>query len=367
MRMIFDYLLNWWGRVKFGEVKPTIKRRSRKVGYAAEETGEFFYFGDILKQLDDCNRLIRKVRKVSRDTYDWHSKVGAAIVPARTGVFKEELDAGFLTTLPSMFMLYYGSSKKGDTIPPCFGSIQKITQKTQLVENCPGAKAIYLVQIFYIHNNTTVPVSFHVAVKPSGEIVPLKEMVIEAQTLPRKFHSGGERIITGAKLDYSEWTRHWYSDNEAQRPDAIEDFLTNTFLWLANFSVRSTADTWIRAKRRGVTVCFNLTLKRAPVFFKDRNTELASDGKRKRIFHHVTQHVRKVDDKEITVKAHYRGKRRFDWGDHNITITIPEKHGNINKWTGAAVYADEHEDSDLRFIDANRAAQKFADHYENAA
>lgn len=59
-------------------------------------------------------------------------------------------------------------------------------------------------------------------------------------------------------------------------------------------------------------------------FFRDRDrTAIARDGKRKRIVHHVQEHVRSNGQ---TVKAHLRGIRQFRWHDYNVAVTVPEFH-----------------------------------------
>src|SRR6185436_16011577 len=77
----------------------------------------------------------------------------------------------------------------------------------------------------------------------------------------------------------------------------------------------------VRASRGGNVAAFGIELPRAKYFFADRDAELASDGRRKRIFHSVVEHHRKLaDNREVVVKSHFRGARKFDWNGSSVCI-----------------------------------------------
>jgi len=80
-------------------------------------------------------------------------------------------------------------------------------------------------------------------------------------------------------------------------------------------------------------VSWSVPESRAKTFFRDREIEVANDGRRRRIFHCVTEHERTLPSGRVTkVAAHYRGARHFIWKGERIRIDPPEasmRHMNV--------------------------------------
>ena len=76
----------------------------------------------------------------------------------------------------------------------------------------------------------------------------------------------------------------------------------------------------VTAEKGGVAAVFSVNVHRTAYFFQDRDYHLTEGGTRKKIFHFVRPHVRSDG---VTVKAHFRGERSFDWAGYKINITVP--------------------------------------------
>src|SRR5262249_4893031 len=69
---------------------------------------------------------------------------------------------------------------------------------------------------------------------------------------------------------------------------------------------------------------FGIPLAGCPKFFADRDLDVAVDGRRKRIFHHVSSHARQTRGGTTRVRAHYRGARAFQWHHYSGKIVLPD-------------------------------------------
>jgi hypothetical protein len=89
-------------------------------------------------------------------------------------------------------------------------------------------------------------------------------------------------------------------------------------------------DTGVRISieaKDGMAASFGLDMKRSAYFFKDRDPVLTPQGRKARIFHVVRPHMRRLKDgRELALKMHFRGLRRFAWGDYQVHITVPGLH-----------------------------------------
>jgi len=96
-----------------------------------------------------------------------------------------------------------------------------------------------------------------------------------------------------------------------------EHFTKQMFIKLYLNYMRMDASTTIHATKGMARMIFTVPAHTWKNFFKDRITAKATDGKRKRIFHHVAAHKRKNGQ---TVPMHTRGETRFKWDGFNIKI-----------------------------------------------
>lgn len=327
--------------------------------------GSFTHLEDILDDLPECRRSLRKMRKFDADAFAYHHKLGARVLSDRALFQIMGLDNGFARSLPAAGMVF--SPRRiwtDDNIFPTFIYFSKVERSNDFHDVPNDAKAFYRVTVLFIDvtkkNGSGKPrsggVNFSVAIRQDSGIHLLKEPQQETFGTPHAGHYKVKPIGNGrwgrhklelargkawrrTYIDYAPALRMWVRDAHKRKPTSnitVQELTTILFAGAANCYALSVSDDFqVRAERDGVSVAFSVALGRTPHFFKDRQTTAASDGKRKRIFHGVVRHDRTLPSgKVITVKAHYRGERRFDWFGERITITAPED--SLIKWQVAA-------------------------------
>ncbi len=343
---------------------------------ALNQTAAFAHFEDILDDLPECRRSIGKLRKIDRDAWDYHHKLGARVVSDRIhqGFILPSLDRAFQRSLPASGMVFCPRRHwTNEYIYPTFVYFQKLTKRADYFDIPNDAVAFYRMTVLYVdvtkHDGVGRPVtgglSCMVAVTESGRVHLLQELQTETFETPHARHSRTKSIGRNGRAGHgstSGYSRHkvhiprgkswkrqyigyhpllytWARDKK--KPDTPQGLVSGLFTHSANtFASSVTEDFQVRAERHGVSVAFSVALGRTPYFFKDRQTTVAKDGKRKRIFHAVVEHQRVYPSGKVaTVRAHYRGERRFEWHGETITITAPEN--SVMTWDAAAQEIDE--------------------------
>jgi hypothetical protein len=280
----------------------------------------YTHIADILAELPNCRRLIKKLKTADEDAYKFHSLVGARVIGNRDAVTFDSLSDTFLKALPASGMIYMSYDKGGERIPPSFMYFTK-WKPTPYVVTPKEYSAIYEMTVAYISKDHNRPILaiFHVAVIDDKAVL-LKERRSEYVNIPRRTKNGGggfSRITVG----YPRMLRFMYAENK-ETASSVEQMASELFHLTGNFYAASNAGFQVRAERGGVSVAFNVELRRTAQFFRNRDiTNLAADGKRKRIFHYVEAHTRGNGSE---VRAHYRGLRRFTWEGNSVVITAPE-------------------------------------------
>ena len=226
-------------------------------------------------------------------------------------------------------------------IPPAVQvSAGDVYEFTQVFDRRKGKAARWQTE----HPGT--PARCHLAVGAHGQVTLLKELVThESKIRPRAKHRGGRvpapLTITTRTWDYPAWILDvGHEEHPELGPEAWIEFVFGMTLLTY---VEATDTIIIRARKDHRVAAFGIDLATARPFFRDRDklTALARDGKRKRIFHAVAQHLRHVRaDKAVEVRSHYRGLRSFDWNGYGIHIVWPDNGFALR----LAVPAEVHED-----------------------
>jgi hypothetical protein len=122
----------------------------------------------------------------------------------------------------------------------------------------------------------------------------------------------------------------------------------------------------IRAKKEGCIAAFGIDVKRGKYFFADREVELATDGRKKRIFHSVIAHDRHIGQNRTTrVRDHYRGLRDFNWNGYGIHIVWP-KHSGVLEFDKPARYEEDVAvTARSKMVDGQRAGEILANVLES--
>ena len=319
-----------------------------------EDEGAFYYLRDILDRLPRCQKMLKRVKRIDPDAYEYHRRVGARLVPDKFKVSGDQLSDLFLLQRPAIGMTYIlskpmlASAKKKNHVPASFHYFQKIVIRGKDESGLlPTRNDLYKMVV--VHDDGTL-ISGGLAyfeIMPNGIPRIMRKKETNFQSIPT--HKRGEKAVTVShnKMNYPDYIQNMHHDNAAD--EEFGDYASLIFTLCVNdfCNITSEDELQVRCSKGKVVAMFNVCTKRTPYFFADRETTLAVDGKRKRIFHIVRAHTRDLGNSRISeVKEHYRGERRFWWGGHRVTITVPKLHHlSINSFD---VAAQEFDDDKLR-------------------
>lgn len=318
LRGLLGKLSGAWRRV-FPQSKPQpVVRASRKKSPMV--THSFYHIGDLLDQLEGARRLLRKMKTTDPDAYTFHKTVGARILAVTDAAHSERINVSFLKVLPSAGMVYFPEFSDDDkaTFPLCLAYFEKFKALAD-VQMLNHVLALYRVSMVYDVDGKCYVFQYAIGVTDDGSPILLR------QRAPRQYviQTRGKGKLSFQRMEWSfpEFLEWKHKDGSREK---AEVFGPKTFCLMANFYDQSNEEFQVRAERGGVSLAFNVALGRTPYFFKDREIEVAADGRRKRIFHSVDQHARTLaSGKKTIVKQHYRGLRQFEWSGESITITPP--------------------------------------------
>jgi hypothetical protein len=297
------------------------RRRSNIPKTAAvnrEEEGAFFYLRDVLDRLDQCQSLLRKLKTVAPDAYDYHRRVGAKILPTGSGIYTDKIWPEFLEARPANGMSLFFQPKNSKFVPMLFF----FEKREDPVYVQRSRFDIYECSVVFFLKAKAMGVCFHIALDGDGNGSLMRERGQIRQQLPKR----RELIRTGWRIP-PDLRMFYKGRNDAAKEMTLEEYAVSYFCATANYAMMPASDELlVRCAKGGITAAMNVSTKRTPYFFSDRQTTLAVDGKRKRIFHIVRQHIRVLrDGKTSQVCEHYRGERDFTWGGHKIVISAPKR------------------------------------------
>jgi hypothetical protein len=308
--------------------------------YGQIDKGHWLHLEDILEQINTCAAMVRELKRVNPSVHNWYRQFGAHVVPHDTMFAVDGLSDRFMQNWPSNGMILQPSTvdDNGEEFLPHLMFFDKVNRtsvcKAEKVTLQPTTKRIYRVSQVIKSPDISYPFgcSFFVGVSDAGEVELLKQRVGMMPSF-RRSQSGtpGWDYPQELWFMYGSYCRN--ALEKGKTPDSIQKWTSTLFCVAANAFSRATETAQVRIKASGTVVNVGIPLSRCPYFFRDRNIEAASDGRRKRIFHFVRGHERKLaDGRTQTVRGHYRGARKFEWNGHPVTITVPDKHVTPDQW-----------------------------------
>jgi hypothetical protein len=301
---------------------PSLQPKPKSRGETADD-GAFFHVGDLLDQIPRARGLLRSLKKIDRDAYDYHHTIGARLVPHKTLAATGSISRTFLDLRPTAGMIYFGGTETKETLPAAFAYFQKYSHLPG-VQFVPEAVTIYRVSIAWVSKEVPMVGQFAIGLSRDNSV----RLLLERQTISHKMRArrNGRRKAADWTLQRQEWAiPSWLHGWARDTNERAEDKAITVFRLCANFYDHSNDGFQIRAERDGISMAFGVSLGRTPQFFKNRDLEVGAHGQRKRIFHSVAAHTRTLrDGRQVDVSPHYRGLRRFTWRGENITITAPE-------------------------------------------
>jgi hypothetical protein len=322
--------------------------------------------GGILDRLDEYFFCLRQVRVYDRDSYELFKRVGLT-VPAET--FANPKHEDHATMPPSIsfggVLISQGHEYDADRIQPSFVYFRKLTRVPR-VQAFQGA--IYELTVVYDQrqyvgrwiSEFVGPLRCHVGVGADGAMTLLREAVPVRHTITtgrKRGHRRDQIVITGAEWIYPAWT----AEVAAEHHEPAEQWIS-CMLRMAFHTHRSASEKIvIRVARDACCAAFGIDVARAKYFFADREVEaLAADGRKKRIFHAVREHQRRITEaRETTVRYHYRGIRSFAWNRYAVHISLPGDSTAVLRFDAPGQVRCENEDT-RGYYDSAQAGDVFA-------
>lgn len=282
----------------------------------------------ILERLDEYFVCVRRLRLHDPAGYALFSKIGFAVPPDALvnpdAVSSEALKAVERVSFGGI--LYGGLGADDGRCYPSFVYFEKVRQPGR-VQQASGD--VYRLSALYDDRvasrrwraSVCAAAICHVCLSKDGEIQLLKESTVEWSRVSVRHGRRRERM----NLKSSYWVfPFWLCDMAVEHGKTPHELARHLFTSALLTYIRSTDRIVVRASKMADTAAFGIELDRAKHFFADRAIEVASDGRRKRIFHAVTAHRRVLGiDRETQVRSHYRGARRFDWNGYSVNIVLP--------------------------------------------
>lgn len=335
-----------------GVLAPKADTRSEDV----ETAGRWYFRRDILDRIDEYFVYLRRMKRCDPEAYSLFSQVGGYITNTYIGM---RVCTGETSTIDPAWRINGASPSFGmvtcipteasdeDSMHPRLIYFQKVGRSWRVERS---EDDVYRVCAFIAAKeakfrglNLDHPVDFHVTINAKNEIRLLRELSIKEQRLKPSRASGYMGRVSSSitrlswglpqnlkahidainrERDEKRQRGHKFEDGDPGRLTP-EDHARFLFSIAANWQATATADVHVKVSKDGLSAVFCVDLLRMPHFFRDRETDLASDGRRKRIFHIVGTHQRKSGS---YVKSHFRGQRKFTWNGADIYIWMPGKH-----------------------------------------
>jgi len=303
----------------------------KTASFADEDLSITWHFrSTILDRLDEYFPCLRRLKTYAPDDYALFARVGFSI-PA--DLYANPRHENTVERLRTATRLSFGGLLMGgigelhpDKCYPSFIYFSKLTQPSQ-VQVAGGD--IYRLTLLWDKRSRgaqwrsefTMPEACHLAVTTDGQVALLRERVAHSREITRRAGHRKETLrLTSAQWAYPNWIMEIAGEHKLDP----QQWAAGLFMLAFVTHLEATSRILIRTSRDDLTATFGIDLPRAKYFFADRQLDVASDGKRKRIFHSVVAHTRTLaEDRTTTVRAHYRGVRDFEWKTYRIHIVLP--------------------------------------------
>lgn len=300
--------------------------------------GQFYFRDTILDELGLYMRFIARMRHLDPDAYGLYSRIGARVLPKRMETPVHELEPWFAQMQPAFGCVAIGCNKREvdaektrEGTTPRFVYFTKYASPPAAVQRTNGG-TVYMVTAFFdpAEARKRMPKfgwvqQYVVKIDRAGAIVPLKIRADRLQTIRSKRRHDDTTQVVHRRWDWPPGLNEWAADHKMS-PEAYQVML---FKLVANgWALTHASIIHVTATNSaGLTAAFGVDVKRTPYFFKDRDVVLTPKGKKARIFHSVRPHRRTLrDGREVPVRMHFAGLRRFHWNGYEVRISVPGLH-----------------------------------------
>jgi len=364
-------------------IKPKKNPRIKKETQEKKETfGTWYYLDDILTTLDSYFKTLKKFKAYDPESYEMYGKIGGQVVSRKSLFELHHLPASWadIKSRPSFGMVHFAYEPGQEEERVCPNLLYFRKYKSLWFVK-PTNHDLYEFRMFYLDKKKsekfTMVCAFHVAVTADRQIIPLKEKInSRIHIKPKSRNGGGSYTVQEWKIPDS--LQIFYEDAKENNPEliqglskeeAISQIASQLFKFTACMAISASGGLLVRAKDKvGLTAAFCVDMLRTPYFFKDREKTITVNGSKRKIFHIVRTHKRKMyDGTEKDIKSHFRGERKFMWNGYSINITMPGFHHNDwNFFSAAAEDFDINTPTPKGMVDLNRFAEILDNHLTNA-
>jgi hypothetical protein len=297
----------------------------------------------ILDELSEYFKVIRYMKAADEDNYDLYSKVGGYLLTlkdlaADQKIYMHDLSPWFKKVRPAFGCVAYADrgfwEEETKKIMPRFIYWSKFKKEKSppAIQRLVGRGDVYVMTIFWYDKVPgkrllSAPTDFALFVTEDGQVKALKHKIAATKTIRAKKKDRGKTFTAPCqKWDFANF--HYSYAKEHNLP--VEEHMIGLFCCTTQEFELAVMNSMIRvaATKGEVTAVFAVDIKRSTYLFKDRETTLTIDGRRKRIFHIVSAHPRMLGNRQTSVRIHFRGEREFTWNGYAVKITIPGLHHN---------------------------------------
>jgi hypothetical protein len=266
-----------------------------------------------LERLPNTLRALRRLRHSDPTAHRLLSKLGAPVFDLES---TELSDAGvsyeFLSTRPMFRAGFFGLEDEFlKSYVPLAGAYLVRVDRPRTVAPRPGCQT-YRLGMLYVSGARDQNLGAYVAVSSSGVVTPLPERCTTFQPLPGMY--GG--AVAHTALRVPPWVSEMARDNGRDACGML------AYLVSLVASAKVPDDhILVRAGNGREVAAFAIARNDGKRFFRQRDSDRATDGKRKRILHYVEGHARRTAHGVQNVRPHYRGDRHFQWHGYNVRVS----------------------------------------------
>lgn len=365
------------------EQEPVAVRKERRKREKPETYGNFYYFDNLLDQMDSYFYYIKKLEKHDPDTYAVYATIGGQIVNDTTNIWLETPPSWLRGERPAFSLVHCMNDKWDDknTIVPKL----MYFQKSSWVYNVQGTNKpgdIYHMVFFYAEKGCKVgvPAEIYVHVSPDMEITPLKVKMPQNTSIgPRRriktYTSTGRagqsktisvpgprtfKIVTRTVYAFPDFIVEFAREKGKTPSEAISEL----FRFMLSFAEYAPDGIQVQARKGPAKCVFNVAMDRTAYFFKDRQKSVNERGNTKPIFHVVKAHERNLaNGKTVGVKMSFRGEKIFTWKGYSIKVSAPGyEHRELREFDVSAKVYGPDETLPANLIDWKDAATVAAEH-----
>lgn len=334
LKTLLQRLWKQQGAVSSPATTPPVSRRPRNEAY-----GPFlgiqnaYHISDLLDGLPAYFEDLDALRKVDEDAYSVFRTLGGVIATKDSILRTDALTRIAHSDLPAIACVFSANHGKEDDsghfYPRIVYAIKLHGDQVCISRDGSGVRlptngTSYRIVVVYRLRNQPLAMSCFAHVSEEMAVKCLAETRHVKQSIPYRSTDGHRRVkYTGAFSRKEIRTPRWIDDLLAESGGfaATADEYVRKLLSLTVSAKRPEAAILVRAMRRNQAASWTISVNDAKRFFANRETSVASDGRRKRVLHYVGDFERSRGNRKQTVRAHYRGEREFDWNGYSIKVS----------------------------------------------